>query len=131
MWWKERIHGQLSSQTKDHVVTGKVEGHELRPWQAGRERVKTWLLGFELVCASTAPRADEGGSVGALRDQQLLTELLCALVPARSAPTVTREPPFLQSMPLLQPISSEQAPVAISCPRGQGLRNFCSLIKMW
>lgn len=35
----------------------------------------------------------------ALRGQQLLTELLCALVPAGLAPTATGEPLFPQLMP--------------------------------
>jgi hypothetical protein len=37
------------SQTKDNMWSGKAEGHGLRPWQAGRVRVKAWLLGFELA----------------------------------------------------------------------------------
>lgn len=68
--------------------------------------------------------------VGALRGQQRLTELLCALVPARPVPTATGEPPFLQLVSPI-PIFSEQAAVATSCPQGQDLRNFCPLIKMW
>lgn len=59
----------------------------------------------------------EVGLAGALRGQQLLTELLCALFPARPASTATREPvlPLLTALP--PPGFSEQAAVAIDCPQ--------------
>lgn len=39
----------VDNKMKDNVGSGRVEGHVLRPWQAGRVRVKVWLLGFELA----------------------------------------------------------------------------------